>query len=79
METVKLPAGKTAPRDADCICIEKRPDGGYDLNAAILTETESVAIVGGDPYETQDAAEAAGMAWADEQGVDTLYIETDRA
>lgn len=76
METVKLPAGKKAPPDSDCIRIERRPDGGYGLNASALTGGESVAIVGSDPYETREAAEAAGLAWADGQGVAKLYIET---
>ena len=35
---------------------------------------ESVSLIGGEPYKTYDAAEAAGVAWAGEHCADVLYV-----
>ncbi len=59
-----------------CIRIVKRADGAYELDTSALTEEESIAIIGGGFYDSAEKAEAAGIAWASEQGVARLYIET---
>ncbi len=79
MKIEKLATGETAPPDSDCILIEEGRDGKFRLNAAALDRDESVAVVGGGPYASYDEAEAAGLAWADGHGVETLYVETARA
>ena len=79
MEVNKLPAGKTAPPDTDCILIEEGADGRFRLNASALDKDESIAIIGGGPYDSYEQAEAAGLAWAGEHGVETLFVEHGRA
>ena len=68
MDIVKLPSGVRASSDTDCISIQQLPGGQYVLNGSVLvscgdTESEeSVALIGGDPYDSYDAAEEAGLA-----------------
>ena len=82
MEIIKLPIGEEAPPESDCISIEQRADGAFELNTAALgncagedqDEAESTAIIGSEPYPSYEAAEAAGMAIAAEQCVTTLFV-----
>ena len=81
MEIVRLPPETEAPPESDCIKITPQVDGKFRLVTSALFEgdsdgDESVAVVGGDTYATYEAAEAAGLTWADEQGVESLYVET---
>ena len=82
MEIVKLPPGKMASEDTDCIKINETADGRYSLVACALMDCgdgdnlESVARVPSDPYPSYDAAEAAGLAWAEAHCVATIFIET---
>jgi hypothetical protein len=56
MEIVKLPLGESAPREADCVSIERQADGRYLMNASALAgctdgdseSDESTAVIGGD-------------------------------
>jgi hypothetical protein len=79
MQTVRLPSGEHAPAEADCISIYEG-DGGFVLNGSVLlrcgdsNELESVSLIGGPTYPTRDAAEAAGLAWAADHCVETLYV-----
>lgn len=79
MKIEKMAIGKTAPPDTDCILIEEGGDGKFRLNASALDREESVAIIGGGPYASYQEAEAAGLAWASDHHVETLYIEHMRA
>ncbi|WP_116090994.1 hypothetical protein [Sphingomonas crusticola] len=79
MKIEKLAIGKEAPPETDCILIEEGSDGKFRLNASALDVEESVAIVGGGPYATFEEAEAAGLAWADSHGVETVYVEHMRS
>lgn len=76
MEIVKLPAGTPASPDADCLSIDTLPDGRSNLMGTALRGEESVALVG-TIYPTLDEAEAAGMAWAADQGVERLFVTYD--
>lgn len=82
MEIVRLPHGETAPPDTDCIKINERPGEGFSLVASALMacgdgeDAESVALVGSEPYQTYEAAEAAGLAWAESHCVAVIHIET---
>jgi hypothetical protein len=80
MEIIKLPAGEHASDESDCIRIQELPGGTFELNGSVLFRcgdaevAESVSLIGGDPYESYDAAEAAGVAWAGEHCAETLYV-----
>ena len=81
MEIVRLPIGEQASVDADCIRIEEQASGTYRLTASALCaasdEGESVSIVGdGLEFETVEQAEATGVAWAAEVGVEQLFVST---
>ena len=85
VDIIKLPPGERAPRDSDCARIEHKADGKYHLNASALVacgdsdQAESVAMIGGDPYDSYDDAEAAALAWADSHGVQQIYVEPPAA
>jgi hypothetical protein len=80
MEIVKLPLGKQASVDADCIRIEQLPAGSFQLTASAMCtgfdEGESVSIVEGLVFETFEQAEATGVAWAANVGVERLFVST---
>lgn len=82
MQITKLPPGEMASEDTDCIKIDRAADGSYTLVASALLacgdadEAESVALIAGDPYDSYEAAEAAGLAWAANHCVEHVYIET---
>lgn len=80
MEIIKLAPGEVAPVDADCIKISEASDGGFTLVASALKacgdsdNPDSVALVSSDPYPSYGAAEAAGLAWAQECCVAAIFI-----
>ncbi|UZK64664.1 hypothetical protein [Sphingomonas sp. M1-B02] len=85
MEIVKLPPGEAAPADSDCIKILRQADGRHRLEGSVLLqcdegeEAESESLLDGDPYASFEDAEAAGLAWASEHCVGTLYVSTQDA
>ena len=64
MEIINLPRGEMAADDVDCIHIARHDNGGFALTGSALVDCEDDA----------DAAEAAGLAWANGQCVSTLYV-----
>lgn len=82
MEIIRLAPGVSADDDTDCIKINETGDGMFSLVASALMlcgdgdNPESIAMVGSDPYPSYEAAEAAGLAWAQEQCVQTVFVET---
>jgi len=80
MEVVRLPVGKQAPVDADCIRIEQVDDISYKLTASALCSSvdddESVSIVDTPVFQRFADAEAAGLAWAEDVGVEKLFVST---
>jgi hypothetical protein len=76
MQVVRLPVGEQAPKDVDCISINLLDSDQALLQGSILVGDESIAIIGGEPYGSAREAEAAGVAWASEQGVALLYVAT---
>lgn len=78
MEIVRLPVGKQAPVDTDCIRIEEQSAGSYKLTAsALCTEAdgdESVSLVETQLFESAEEAEAVGLAWATSIGVERLFV-----
>ena len=81
MKITKLPAGEIAPKDSDCIKIERTAGGRFTMVTSALSacddETgESEAVISGESYDTYEAAEGAGLAWAESLCVDAVFIET---
>ena len=80
MDIIKLPDGQQAPDEADCISIERQTDGSYELTGTALIacgdsdEVESIALVGLPLFDSYEAAEDAGFAWAAQQCVAQLYV-----
>ena len=78
MDVIRLPLGEQAPVDTDCVRIEEQPDSTYRLTASALCsdadEGESVSIVGAPSYPSVAEAEAAGIAWANDVGVERLFV-----
>lgn len=80
MKIIRLPIGEQASVDADCIRIEEQSSGTYQLTASAMCrgtdDGESVTILGGLVFATVEEAEAAGLAWAAEVGVERLFVST---
>ena len=81
MDIVRLPRGKRAANNVDCIHVEPTDDGRFDLTGSMLANcaegadsAESVALISGATFDSEAAAEAAGIAWANEQCVPLLYV-----
>lgn len=79
MRIERLPNGERASDDTDCIHVEAR-DGRFYLTGSALKhdgefeQPESVAIVSGEPYDSEQTAEDAGIAWASGHGVEHLFV-----
>lgn len=80
MEIVRLPVGEQASIDADCIRVEQQPGDTYKLTATAMCvgvdDGESVSLVGGPIFESVEQAEEAGITWAENVGVERLFIST---
>ena len=82
MHIIRLPESETAPPEADCITIEQRDDGKFMLNGSALMacgdtdEAESISMIGSQPYDSYDEAEAAGLAWASEHCAGEVHVST---
>jgi hypothetical protein len=80
MEIVRLPVGKQASADVDCIRIEELGGSTFRLTAsALCVETDdgdSVSIIDGPLFDTIEQAEVAGIAWATNVGVERLFVST---
>ena len=78
MDIVRLPVSEPAPVDVDCIRIEEQTDASFRLTASALCsgsyDGESVSIVGTPVFPTAAQAEAAGVAWAANVGVECLHV-----
>lgn len=72
--------GEQAPVDADCIRIEELPRSPFKLTASALCvgsdDGDSVSIVDGLVFASVEEAEAAGITWAANVGVERLFIIT---
>ena len=78
MEIVRLPVGKQAPFDTDCIRIEEQPGSQFKLTGSALSggldDSESVTIGEASLFETEAQAEAAGTVWASDLGIERLFV-----
>lgn len=83
MKITKLAAGQAAPKDSDCIKIERVGDGLFTITTSGLVdcqnhdreEAESEAVISSDSYDTYEEAEAAGLAWAKTVCLEEVYVE----
>jgi len=76
MDIVRLPVGEVPPLDEDCLRIEEQPGGSFALTGSAMRsgDNDSVSMAGGSDFASAEAAEQAGVAWANEVGVEYLYI-----
>ena len=81
MDVINLPQGERAAEDVDCIHVERTPTGRFQLTGSALVNcddgsdsAESIALIGDPSYASAEEAEAAGLAWAQQQCVATLYV-----
>lgn len=80
MDIVKLPTGERASDESDCIRIQELVAGTFALTGSVLLAcgdgeaAESVSLIGGELYRSYEEAESAGLAWASEHCVTTLYV-----
>lgn len=78
MDIIRLPLGKQAPVDSDCIRVEEQAGGVFTLTGSALCtgdeEGSSVSIVDYPTFASADEAEAAGLVWAQDIGVEQLYL-----
>jgi hypothetical protein len=80
MQITRLPSGQRAPDAVDCISIEQKADGSFELQGTALIncgdsdEAESVALMGLPSFQTREEAEGVGLAWAAEQCVEHLFV-----
>ena len=85
MEIITLPWGEIAPKESDCVHVEEVAGDRWTLNTSSLQscvqadDGESDATIGSAAYDSYDAAEAAGLAIAAEQCVQTVYVSRQRA
>lgn len=79
MEIIRLEVGREAPLDSDCINISPIAHGKLNLTGAALCGDTSVALVSEMIFDTSELAEETGIAWANLQGVETLYIATGKS
>ena len=83
MRIERLPAGERAAEDVDCIHVEAGAGGKFYLTGSTLKrdsdpeDPDSEAIVSSEPYDSAEAAEDAGVAWASGHGVELLYVSRD--
>ena len=73
MDVVRLPFGELARPEDDCIRLHHLPDGRVRLEGTVLSG-EASASIGGSYYTSEEAAEAAGLAWANECDVARIYV-----
>ena len=84
MEIVNLPVGQASAPEDDCIRIQQLSNGQFALGGTVLLtcgdsdSDEVVSLVSIDPYESQEAAEAAGLAWASDHCGQRINISRSR-
>ena len=80
MEVVRLPVGKQAPVDADCIRVEQTAEDVFKLTATALCvdndDADCVSIVDAPTFESAEKAEATGLVWAANVGVERIFVST---
>jgi hypothetical protein len=73
IEVIELEAGARAPDEADWISVEPMEGGRY--NVAGCQGGEPVLIFANEIFASVDEAVLAGVFWARNRGIRTLYVE----
>jgi len=82
MQIVPLSPGESAPERADFIRLDLLPSGVVNLSGVLpsmggsATTGEIRATLGTTSFDSVDAAEAEGFAWARDWGAETLFVVT---
>ena len=75
MEIIRLAEGQSAPPNEDCVNVDALGSDQFGLWANALCGEEMVSLIGSTrTFETREQAEDEGLAWADAQGVQTVYL-----
>lgn len=84
LDVIRLSPGEDRPEGSDFVQVSRRPSGGYAYGGTVAIHAEDVVAgsatavsdaVGADgAFATAEAAEAAAIEWAAEQGAETLYL-----
>lgn len=75
MEIKRLPDHEPAPANGDCVNVDAAEGGKFRLWANALCGEEMVCLIGTKMlYDTREEAEEQGLAWANEQGAQTVYV-----
>jgi hypothetical protein len=77
MKIVRLERGERPPEDSDYITINSLPNGRHGVSGVTSTRAlrpEAVTMVTRNSLPTDGEAEAAGIRWGMEQGIDVLYV-----
>lgn len=68
---------KACPVNGDWISVGRTPSGAYELTGVVAFDKS--AIFNATNFPTKDEAEAAGLAWAEQQGAEHLFVVIDDA
>ena len=75
MEIKQLADEEQAPVNVDCVNVDAVEGGKFSLWANALCGDEVVSLISNNTlYDTRQEAEEQGLAWADAQGVETVYL-----
>jgi hypothetical protein len=75
MEIIRLAEGEAAPVNEDCVNVDTLNGDKFGLWANALCGEEMVSLIASTrTFDTREAAEEEGLAWADAQGVQTVYL-----
>lgn len=75
MEIKRLADGEPAPANGDCVNVDPEEGGKFSLRANALCGDEMVSLIGTrELFDTREEAEEQGLAWANEQGAETVYL-----
>lgn len=75
MQIKRLDPGTPAPPNGDCVNVDQLADGTFGLWANALCGDEMVSLISTKrAYDTREEAEEQGLAWADAQGAELVYL-----
>lgn len=75
MEVHKLAPGEHAPEDSDRVTINLLANGKAGFTGVRKMGNVNAHAVSPNSFQSADEALAAGVVWAEENGIEILYIE----
>ena len=76
MKIIRMGLGE-APDTADRVFIDRVPGGRFSWNGSVGRGRAAIFTTGNGKFSSVKAAEAEAIAWANDQGVIELIIETE--